>query len=106
MNSGKGGCAGASAMILFKKIVFSYPLCARGFKGLLEQLASESVGAEIAARRETRPKLARRQPVTAATIRKWPSRTDFQERSPVESRLTRNLLPAQWFSLLRPACAP
>ncbi len=40
-----------------------------------------AIGAEIAASSEPISKLARRDQVTAATLRKWPSRTDFQGRS-------------------------
>ena len=51
--------------------------------------------AEIAASSEPVSKLARRYHVTAATIRKWQSRTDFQDRSPTAHHLQTTLTPAQ-----------
>ena len=54
-----------------------------------------AVRAEIAASSKPVSKLARRDPVTAATIRKWPSRTDFQNRSHTAHHLQTTLTPAQ-----------
>ncbi len=54
-----------------------------------------AVRAEIAASSEAVSKLARRDHVTAATLRKWLSRTDFQDRSPTAHHLQTTLTPAQ-----------
>ena len=51
-----------------------------------------AVRAEIAASSEPVSKLARRYHVTAATIRKWQSRTDFQDRSPTAHHLQTTLM--------------
>jgi transposase-like protein len=51
--------------------------------------------AEIAISREAISKLARRNDVTAATIRKWPSCTDFQDCSPTTHHSPTTLSAAQ-----------